>query len=73
MPYVIWMVVLTVIAALLFTAKRNLAEIRDDRQSKIQPGQFAKTGRVFDPWTHGLYHFFRFRPPSAGRPHRCRL
>lgn len=36
MPYVIWMVVLTVIAVLLFTARRNLAEIRDDRQSTIR-------------------------------------
>jgi regulator of protease activity HflC (stomatin/prohibitin superfamily) len=35
MRYVIWMVVLTVIAVLLFTAKRNLPEIRDYRQSKI--------------------------------------
>ena len=29
MRYVIWMVVLTVIAVLLLTAKRNLPEIRD--------------------------------------------
>ncbi len=35
MRYVIWMVVLTVIAVLLFTAKRNLSEIRDYRQSKV--------------------------------------
>jgi len=35
MRYVIWMVVLTVIAVLLFTAKRNLPEIRDYRQSKV--------------------------------------
>ena len=35
MRYVIWMVVLTVIAALLFTAKRNLPEMRDDRQSAV--------------------------------------
>jgi hypothetical protein len=35
MPYVIWMVVLTVIAALLFAARRNLPEIRDYRQSKM--------------------------------------
>jgi regulator of protease activity HflC (stomatin/prohibitin superfamily) len=35
MRYVIWMVVLTVIAVLLFTAKRNLPEIRDYRQAKI--------------------------------------
>jgi regulator of protease activity HflC (stomatin/prohibitin superfamily) len=35
MRYVIWMVVLTVVAVLLFTAKRNLPEIRDYRQSTI--------------------------------------
>jgi regulator of protease activity HflC (stomatin/prohibitin superfamily) len=35
MRYVIWMVVLTVIAVLLFTAKRNLPELRDYRQSKV--------------------------------------
>jgi regulator of protease activity HflC (stomatin/prohibitin superfamily) len=35
MRYVIWMVVLTVIAVLLFAAKRNLPEIRDYRQSKL--------------------------------------
>jgi len=35
MRYVIWMVVLTVIAVLLFTAKRNLPEIRDYGQSKL--------------------------------------
>jgi len=35
MSYVIWMVVLTVIAVLLFTAKRNLPEIRDYSQSKV--------------------------------------
>jgi len=35
MRYVIWMVVLTVIAILLFTAKRNLPEIRDYSQSKV--------------------------------------
>jgi hypothetical protein len=35
MPYVIWMIVLTVIAVLLFTTKRNVPEIRDYRQSKI--------------------------------------
>ena len=35
MPYVIWMIVLTVIAVLLFTGKRNLPEIRDYRQSKV--------------------------------------
>jgi len=36
MPYVIWMVVLTLIAVLLFTAKRNLPEIRDSRQATIR-------------------------------------
>ncbi len=35
MPYVISMVILTVIAVLLFTAKRNLPEIRDYRQAKV--------------------------------------
>ncbi len=35
MPYVISMVVLTVIAVLLFTARRNGPEIRDYRQSKL--------------------------------------
>ena len=35
MSYVISMVVLTVIAVLLLTAKRNLPEIRDYRQSKL--------------------------------------
>ena len=35
MRYVIWMVVLTVIATLLLTAKRNLPEIRDYSQSKV--------------------------------------
>ena len=35
MRYVIWMVVLTVIAILLFTAKRNLPEIRDYSRSKV--------------------------------------
>ena len=35
MRYVIWMVILTVIAALLFTAKRHLPEIRDYRQSTV--------------------------------------
>ena len=35
MSYVIWMVVLTVIAVLLFTATRTLPEIRDYRQSKV--------------------------------------
>ena len=35
MSYVIWMVVLTVIAVLLFTAKRNLPEIRDYGESKV--------------------------------------
>jgi regulator of protease activity HflC (stomatin/prohibitin superfamily) len=35
MRYVIWMVILTVIAALLFAAKRNLPEIRDYRPSRV--------------------------------------
>ena len=35
MRYVIWMVILTGVAVLLFTAKRNLPEIRDYRQSRI--------------------------------------
>ena len=35
MAYVIWMVVLTMIAALLFTATRTLPEIRDYRQSTM--------------------------------------
>ena len=35
MLYVIWMVVLAVIATLLFTAKRNLPESSDFRQSKV--------------------------------------
>ena len=35
MSYVIWMVVLTVIAVILFTAKRNVPEIRDYRQSWV--------------------------------------
>ena len=35
MSYIIWMVVLTVIAVLLFTAKRNLPEIRDYGESKV--------------------------------------
>ena len=34
MRYVIWMVILTGVAVLLFTAKRNLPEIRDYRQSR---------------------------------------
>jgi len=45
--YIIWMLILAVIAALLFTAKRTLPEIRDDRQSKmlylaslLRPGGF---------------------------------
>ena len=43
MRYVIWMVVLTVIAVLLFAAKRNLPEIRDYRQSKLlYLGSFLK-------------------------------
>jgi regulator of protease activity HflC (stomatin/prohibitin superfamily) len=43
MRYVIWMVVLTVIAVLLFAAKRNLPEIRDYRQSKLPYlGSFLK-------------------------------
>lgn len=48
MPYVIWMVVLMVIAVFLFTAKRNLPEIGDYRQSKVlylasllKPGGFV--------------------------------
>ncbi|PYN78435.1 MAG: hypothetical protein DMD96_21415 [Candidatus Rokuibacteriota bacterium] len=47
MSYIIWMLILAVIAALLFTAKRTLPEIRDDRQSKmlylaslLRPGGF---------------------------------
>src|SRR5207244_13502431 len=45
MRYVIWMVVLTVIAMLLFTAKRNLPEIRDYSQSKVlYLGSFLKPG-----------------------------
>jgi regulator of protease activity HflC (stomatin/prohibitin superfamily) len=51
MPYVIWMVVLTVIAALLFAARRNLPEIRDYRQSKmlylvslLRPGAYVVLG-----------------------------
>jgi regulator of protease activity HflC (stomatin/prohibitin superfamily) len=45
MRYVIWMVVLTVIAVLLFTAKRNLPEIRDYGQSKLlYLGSFLKPG-----------------------------
>jgi regulator of protease activity HflC (stomatin/prohibitin superfamily) len=47
MSYVIWMVVLSVIATLLFTANRNLPESRDYRQSKmlylagwLRPGGF---------------------------------
>jgi regulator of protease activity HflC (stomatin/prohibitin superfamily) len=35
MRYVIWMVILSVVAVLLFTAKRNLSDIRDYRQSTI--------------------------------------
>src|SRR5437870_8773946 len=35
MSYVIWMAILTVIAVFLFTAKRNLPESRDYRQSRI--------------------------------------
>ena len=35
MPYIIWMVVLIVVAALLFTARRNLPAISDYRQSKV--------------------------------------
>jgi regulator of protease activity HflC (stomatin/prohibitin superfamily) len=35
MRYVIWMVILTGVAVLLFTAKRNLPEIRDYRQARI--------------------------------------
>src|SRR4029450_310022 len=35
MRYVIWMVILTGVAVLLFTAKRNLPEIRDPRQPRI--------------------------------------
>jgi regulator of protease activity HflC (stomatin/prohibitin superfamily) len=35
MRYVIWMVILTVVAVLLFTAKRTLPDIRDTRQSTI--------------------------------------
>jgi regulator of protease activity HflC (stomatin/prohibitin superfamily) len=43
MRYVIWMVVLTVIAVLLFAAKRNFPEIRDYRQSKLlYLGSFLK-------------------------------
>jgi regulator of protease activity HflC (stomatin/prohibitin superfamily) len=43
MRYVIWMVVLTVIAVLLFAAKRNFPEIRDYRQSKLlHLGSFLK-------------------------------
>jgi regulator of protease activity HflC (stomatin/prohibitin superfamily) len=51
MPYVIWMVVLTVIAALLFAARRNLPEIRDYRQSRMlylvslsRPGAYVVLG-----------------------------
>jgi regulator of protease activity HflC (stomatin/prohibitin superfamily) len=45
MRYVIWMVILTVIAVLLFTAKRNLPEIRDYGQSKLlYLGSFLKPG-----------------------------
>lgn len=35
MLYIIWMVVLTVVAALLFTARRNLPEISAYRESKV--------------------------------------
>lgn len=35
MRYVIWMIILTGVAVLLFTAKRNLPEIRDYRSSRI--------------------------------------
>jgi prohibitin 2 len=50
-PYVIWMVVLTVIVALLFAARRNLPEIRDYRQPKmlylvslLRPGAYVVLG-----------------------------
>lgn len=35
MRYIIWMIILTGVAVLLFTAKRNLPEIRDYRSSRI--------------------------------------
>ncbi len=45
MRYVIWMVILTGGAVLLFTAKRNLPEIRDYGQSKLlYLGSFLKPG-----------------------------
>src|SRR6266545_5834959 len=60
MSYVIWMVVLTVIAALLFTAQRTFPETRDYRGSTIlllasllkpggflinqEPSRFQQTG-----------------------------
>jgi regulator of protease activity HflC (stomatin/prohibitin superfamily) len=45
MRYVIWMVILTGVAVLLFTAKRNLPEIRDYGQSKLlYLGSFLKPG-----------------------------
>ena len=45
MRYVIWMVILTGAAVLLFTAKRNLPEIRDYGQSKVlYLGSFLKPG-----------------------------
>jgi len=45
MRYVIWMVILTGAAVLLFTAKRNLPEIRDYGQSKLlYLGSFLKPG-----------------------------
>ena len=35
MPYIIWMVVLMVVAGLLIAARRNLPAISDYRQSKV--------------------------------------
>jgi regulator of protease activity HflC (stomatin/prohibitin superfamily) len=59
MRYVIWMVVLTVIAVLLFAAKRNFPEIRDYRQSKLlYLGSFLKPAGGFILALMALSTFF---------------